>query len=80
MEGDNLKANIHSGKFQPVRYGMARFLFFLRKYFLFMWRNIFWEQKKTYHTVPYRLKLSGVDIGLKSLLSENQKQIYLGFQ
>ena len=36
----------------------------LRKYFLFMWRNVFWEQKKIYHTVPYRSKLSGVDIGL----------------
>ena len=26
---------------------------------MFTWRNIFWEQKKTYHTAPYQSKLSG---------------------
>ena len=41
-----IKANIHSGKFQPVRYGMVRFLLFsenMKKYFL-----------RTKENVPYR--------------------------
>ena len=29
------------------------------------------KQKKKYHTVPYRLKLPGVDIGLTNQLNEN---------
>ena len=61
-----VKARIHSGKFQQVRYNMVHFVSFSEYiYFLFTWRNIFWEQKKTYHTVPYRLELSRVNIGLK---------------
>ena len=38
-------------KVSTVRYGAFSFVF---RNYLFTWtRNIFWEQKKTYHTVPY---------------------------
>ena len=50
--------------------GYVRF-FVLSKYFLFTGtRNILWEKKKPYHTEPYRLELSGVDIGLKLVLEQ----------
>ena len=58
------KANIHSGKFQPVRYGMVLVWYYSQNIFLHVNKKYKRRTKKTYHTVPYRLKHSGVDIHL----------------
>ena len=62
-----LKANVHSGRFQPVRYDLFSFLF--RKHFLA-------SENERKRTVPYRLKLSGVDIRLyekQEVISKQRK-------
>ena len=50
----------------PIRkVSTGTFSFVLRRCFLFTYvKKCFMRTKKTYHTVPYRLKLSGVDIRL----------------
>ena len=48
----DVKANINSGKFQPVRYGMVRFLLF-PEYISCSCEEIFSENKRK-RTIPYR--------------------------
>ena len=68
-----IKANI---RFQPVRYGMVLFLLFSDN-ISSREQEIYSENKRKrtipYHTVPYRLKLSGVDIHLKKEETDEEK-------